>query len=65
MKIHDKAAGPVGVPIELMKHGPDILLEKLVELSNKCLLSFQMTRRKNRREYEYPWSFCLTRRGIR
>jgi len=33
-----KAAGPGGIPIELVKHGPDILLENLVEIYNKCLM---------------------------
>jgi Reverse transcriptase (RNA-dependent DNA polymerase) len=33
-----KAAGPGNIPIELVKYAPDILLERLVFLYNKCLL---------------------------
>lgn len=33
-----KVAGPGNIPIELVNYGPDILLEKLVEVYNKCLL---------------------------
>lgn len=35
---NDKASGPGGNPIELVKHGPDILIEKLADIFNKCLI---------------------------
>lgn len=32
-------AGPGNIPIELMKYGPDILLEMIAQLFNKCMLA--------------------------
>lgn len=34
-----KAAGPGGIPIELVKYGSDELVEKITELFNKCLIN--------------------------
>lgn len=34
-----KAVGPCGIPIELVKYGPDVLIEKLTEVFNKCVLN--------------------------
>lgn len=42
---NDKAAGFGGIPIEVVKHESDILLEKLMKVYNKYLLivvTFQM-----------------------
>lgn len=36
-----KAPGPGDIPIELVKHGPDILIEILVDIFNKCLIEGQ------------------------
>lgn len=33
-----KAAGPGDIPVELVKNGPDILLEEIVQVMNKCLI---------------------------
>lgn len=33
-----KAPGPGDIPIELVKYGPSILLERLAEIFNKCML---------------------------
>lgn len=33
-----KSAGPGGIPIELIKYGPDILLEIVADIFNKCLI---------------------------
>ena len=33
-----KSAGPGNIPIELIKYGPDILLEIVANIFNKCLL---------------------------
>lgn len=33
-----KAAGPGNIPIELVKYGPDILLEILTKIFNKCMM---------------------------
>lgn len=34
---NNKAPGPGGVPVELLKHAPDVTLEYLAEIFNKCL----------------------------
>lgn len=36
-----KAPGPGDIPIELIKHGPDKLIEILVDIFNKCLIEGQ------------------------
>lgn len=42
-----KAAGPGSIPIELIKNGPDILIELIEELFNKCLFGDQVPKEWN------------------
>ncbi|KAF2882238.1 hypothetical protein ILUMI_23931 [Ignelater luminosus] len=49
-----KAPGPGNIPIELVKYGPDILLEMLADLFNDCMMKDDVDYmlRKLKEEYE-------------